>query len=88
MKLATCQHETEFVEPNPRNAQAFYTWIFAGTRFLAVPRGSEFHVCDSLGRNYGAWQSIATFRRRQRKRDALAAPLSEGQIAVQLFNLK
>lgn len=45
---------------------AFRTWLFAGTLFLAAPAGKDSdHIMDCAGNNYGRWQSVKGFRKRQ-----------------------
>lgn len=49
--------------------QLFQTWTFAGVKFLAVNRGPRdgWHIIDEVGRNYGSWQRVETYRERQSK---------------------
>lgn len=54
----------------------------AGKRFLAVRRPYGIHVIDEAGLNYGGWESVESFRKRQRKGDEIVAPIGVSEIVV------
>lgn len=52
-------------------AQLFETWTFRGVRHVAFPvHGADIEaapviVLDESGQNFGSWQSVERFRKRQ-----------------------
>lgn len=53
----------------------FYVWKFKGVQFLAVERGTDVHIVDDQGGNYGSWRTAENFRKRQRKGELLCDKL-------------
>lgn len=49
----------------------FQTWTYKGTKFLAFPHGIGIMVIDEFGNNYGAWQKLSNFKKRQSKGEQL-----------------
>lgn len=63
--------------------KAFQTWIFRKVRFLAVPRDlGEIAVMDENGTNYGAYQSIDSFREAQNMESRIAEPLGKARATI------
>ena len=54
--------------------KAFETWTYSGLRFLAFPGGAGVLVMDEMGRNYGGWMTVSSFRERQTAKDPLVQP--------------
>jgi hypothetical protein len=61
---------------------AFATWTYQGTRYLAIPNGHGFHVIDEAGNNYGAWMTPDRFRSEQGKRSDMAQPIGRASLIV------
>ena len=53
----------------------FYVWKFKEVQFLAVERGTDVHIVDDQGGNYGSWRTADEFRKRQQRGDDIAKPL-------------
>lgn len=49
----------------------FETWTYKKTKFIAFPHGAGIMVFDEHGNNYGAWQKLSNFRKRQSKGERL-----------------
>jgi len=45
----------------------FTTWTCGGMRYLAVPRAGGVAVMNELGKGYGSWMSVKSFRAKQKK---------------------
>lgn len=52
--------------------KTFETWTFHLVKFIAIDNGQSSHVIDEHGNNYGSWQNLDKFRKRQREGDPLA----------------
>jgi len=48
-------------------SQTFQTWGHKSKKYLAVPNADGWHVVDNEGGNFGAWQSVESFRALQAK---------------------
>lgn len=50
--------------------KAFETWTQSGRRFLAIPQEypARVFVVDEFGNNFGAWYSVASFRKALREK--------------------
>lgn len=65
----------------------FQTWKFKGQQYVAVDNGDGWHVIRGDGENYGAWQTIETFRKLQRDNDpngVSGLPGSKGKLQIRI----
>ena len=63
--------------------KAFTTWTHKKVRFLAVTRDrGEIAVMDETGTNYGAYQSLDSFREAQRMESRIAEPIGKARAAI------
>ena len=52
--------------------KAFHVWRFKGRNYLAIPRYDSDHsfmILDEEGGNFGSWQTVESFRKRQQSGD-------------------
>lgn len=68
--------------PPPASPSLWTEFKFSGKRFLAVRKSDGVHVIDEAGHNFGAWQSVESFRKRQRKGDEIVAPIGVVELTV------
>ncbi len=50
----------------------FKTWRHKGIQYLAFPHNTGIMVFDEFGGNYGAWQKLSNFKKKQSKEESLA----------------
>jgi transposase len=64
------------------NRKAFTTWIFNGTKYIAVPVRDKHEIMDEDGNYYGVWVKVENFRNYQREDSHLRRAVGKSGLKI------
>lgn len=69
-------------QDQPATPKAFLVWKFDGLQFMAANTGQNYWIADENGGNYGTWDNVDKFRKRQQDKDEICQPFKQTRLVL------